>query len=237
MQRTVWFSSQFVVTPKMTSFKCVCFLLEFKLVNPVKGIVVAFCCLSSAIAWAHPVLQQENAGGEDGASVSFVKHVAPIIVAKCGKCHVASSKGKYGIASYDALMASDSISPNDPTDSSFIEVIESGEMPKGGLKVSDEELATLKKWISEGAKYDGDNKTKPLMEPRTGNSRQGGGRGRKGLGGSRLQAVEQNPQDVGDEGVAWYVTWETGLAEAKRSNRPIFFMSAAAQCSGVSGVF
>ncbi len=56
-------------------------------------------------------------------------------------------------------------------------------------------------------------------------------------GGNRLQAVEKNPQAVGAEGIAWYTTWETGLAEAKRSNRPIFFMSAAAQCSGVSGVF
>lgn len=46
-----------------------------------------------------------------------------------------------------------------------------------------------------------------------------------------------NPQAVGEPGIAWYTTWETGVAEAKRSNRPIFFMSAAAQCSGVSGVF
>ena len=51
------------------------------------------------------------------------------------------------------------------------------------------------------------------------------------------QSVAKNPQAVGEEGVAWYTTWDTALAEAKRSNRPIFFMSAAAQCSGVSGVF
>ena len=50
-------------------------------------------------------------------------------------------------------------------------------------------------------------------------------------------SVPDNPQAVGDAGVAWYTTWETGLAEAKRSNRPIFFMSAATTCSGVSGVF
>lgn len=50
-------------------------------------------------------------------------------------------------------------------------------------------------------------------------------------------SVPGNPQAVGDAGVAWYTTWDTGLAEAKRSNRPIFFMSAATTCSGVSGVF
>lgn len=49
--------------------------------------------------------------------------------------------------------------------------------------------------------------------------------------------VPDNPQAVGDAGVAWYTTWETGLAEAKRSNRPIFFMSAATTCAGISGVF
>ena len=108
-------------------------------------------------------------------------------------------------------------------------------MPKGKLKVTDGELETLKNWISQGAKFDGDNKEKPLIEP--GSAGRGQRGGRSGSGGSRLQAVDVNPQAVGDEGVAWYATWETGLAEAKRSNRPIFFMSAAAQCSGVSGVF
>jgi hypothetical protein len=49
--------------------------------------------------------------------------------------------------------------------------------------------------------------------------------------------VPDNPQAVGDAGIAWYTTWESGLAEAKRSNRPIFFMSAATTCSGISGVF
>ncbi len=49
--------------------------------------------------------------------------------------------------------------------------------------------------------------------------------------------VPDNPQAVGDAGIAWYTTWETGLAEAKRSNRPIFFMAAATTCSGISGVF
>ena len=49
--------------------------------------------------------------------------------------------------------------------------------------------------------------------------------------------VPDHPQAVGDAGIAWFTTWETGLAEAQRSNRPIFFMSAATTCSGISGVF
>ncbi len=49
--------------------------------------------------------------------------------------------------------------------------------------------------------------------------------------------VPEHPQEIGEAGIAWYTTWETGLKEAKRSNRPIFFMSAATTCSGISGVF
>lgn len=49
--------------------------------------------------------------------------------------------------------------------------------------------------------------------------------------------VPKNEQAIGDSGIAWYTTWESGLAESKRSNRPILFMSAATVCSGVSGVF
>lgn len=44
-------------------------------------------------------------------------------------------------------------------------------------------------------------------------------------------------QPVGESGVVWYATWDTAMAEAKRSGKPIFFMSAAATCSGISGIF
>jgi hypothetical protein len=55
--------------------------------------------------------------------------------------------------------------------------------------------------------------------------------------GPRPTDIAASPQPVGDAGVMWYTTWDTALAEAQRSNRPIFFMAAAATCSGISGVF
>lgn len=55
--------------------------------------------------------------------------------------------------------------------------------------------------------------------------------------GSRPIDIEASKQPIGEAGIMWYTTWETALAEAERSNRPIFFMSAAATCSGISGVF
>ncbi len=56
----------------------------------------------------------------------------------------------------------------------------------------------------------------------------------KGPRPNELGAVEL---PIGSEAVVWYSTWESALAEAKRSNRPIFFMAAAHQCGSVSGTF
>jgi hypothetical protein len=37
--------------------------------------------------------------------------------------------------------------------------------------------------------------------------------------------------------IAWYGQLKDGLAEAKRSNRPILLVSAAPQCQNVSGMW
>ena len=70
---------------------------------------------------------------------------------------------------------------------------------------------------------------------------QRGQRGQGQRGSTRQNGQDRigdsNPLAIGDSGVAWYTTWDTALKEAKRSNRPIFFMSAATTCSGVPGVF
>ncbi len=55
--------------------------------------------------------------------------------------------------------------------------------------------------------------------------------------GGRPTDIGASTQPVGDPGVMWYTTWDTAKAEALRSNRPIFFMAAAATCSNIPGVF
>lgn len=55
--------------------------------------------------------------------------------------------------------------------------------------------------------------------------------------GPRANELGASPHPIGAEGVVWYSTWDTALAEAKRSGRPIFFMAAAHQCGDVSGTF
>lgn len=56
-------------------------------------------------------------------------------------------------------------------------------------------------------------------------------------GGPRPSELGTSDLNPGEPGIAWYTTWESALAEAKRSGRPIIFVAAATQCHGVSGVF
>lgn len=92
------------------------------------------------------------AGGPQ--AVSFVKQVAPILVARCGGCHVTGKKGGFQMASYEGLMKTGAVQRGVGDASRLIEVIESGDMPRGGGKVPPDELATLKRWIDAGAACD-----------------------------------------------------------------------------------
>ncbi len=96
--------------------------------------------------------------------VSFVQHVAPILIAKCGNCHVNRSRGQFSAATYEALIASTTVTDGMADKSRLIEVIESGDMPKGGLTIEADELAVLKKWINAGAKFDGAQPSQDLPD-------------------------------------------------------------------------
>ncbi|TWT31686.1 c-type cytochrome domain-containing protein [Blastopirellula retiformator] len=91
-------------------------------------------------------------------NLSFTKHIAPVIVARCGNCHVSGARGGFSSSSYEVLMKGPAegvvIFPGQDG-SRFVEVIETGDMPRGGQKVSPAELTALKTWIKEGAKFDG----------------------------------------------------------------------------------
>jgi hypothetical protein len=100
----------------------------------------------------------------DMAVVGFKSDVAPILVAKCGNCHVNRNRGNFSAATFAALNGSTMIAFGIPQDSRLIEVIENGEMPKGGLEVEPNELELLKSWIQQGAKFDGDNPQQRITE-------------------------------------------------------------------------
>jgi mono/diheme cytochrome c family protein len=98
--------------------------------------------------------------GEPGApmGVSFTKDVAPVFVAKCGRCHVTGTRGGFNMGTYTALLkGSDTGKVLFPGQEggTLIESIESGDMPRGSGKVTEEELAKIKTWVKDGAKFDG----------------------------------------------------------------------------------
>lgn len=96
-----------------------------------------------------------------GKTVSFVKEIAPMLVKNCGGCHINRSSGNLNFATYPALMAGTGgtavvVSQRAGAASVLVEKITNGEMPPGNPNaVSDAEVATLVKWITEGAFYDG----------------------------------------------------------------------------------
>lgn len=101
-----------------------------------------------------------------GGDLRFTSDVAPILVSRCGQCHVRNARGGFSMKSYAALMrgprAGRVVFPGDVTASRLIETIETGDMPRGGGRVPPKELETLKAWVLAGAEFDGDDPTAPL---------------------------------------------------------------------------
>ena len=60
------------------------------------------------------------------------------------------------MATFKALMDSGQVVANDPVESRLIQVIDTGEMPPNGAKVSEAELNLLREWVKTGAKSDAD---------------------------------------------------------------------------------
>ncbi len=110
-------------------------------------------------------------------AVSFSKDIAPLLVRSCGGCHVTGKKGDFHIPTYAAIARSGVVQPGVGQASRIVEVIVSGDMPRGGGKVAAADLATLVKWIDMGAPYDGGDPTLPLAaiggRPQPGGNRAG----------------------------------------------------------------
>ena len=91
------------------------------------------------------------------AAVSFSRQVAPILAKSCGGCHVTGRKGDFQMASYEGLMRTGMVQRGAGQASRLVEVILTGDMPRGGGKVSSQDVATLIAWIDAGAACDAAN--------------------------------------------------------------------------------
>ena len=106
---------------------------------------------------AKPAAMAKNSAAP---GMSYARDIGPLLISKCGRCHSNDPKGGFSIISYASLMrGSDTgtvFKPGTGDGSTLIEILKSGDMPRGGGKLADEQIAMLTKWIDAGAPYDGD---------------------------------------------------------------------------------
>jgi len=108
--------------------------------------------LSILLALSAPL----SSGAEE--SLTFEKNVRPILKTHCFHCHGEDGETKGGL---DVRLArfllqggksGPAIQPGDAAGSHLVEMLQSGDMPKGKAKLRDAEIATIEQWISQGAK-------------------------------------------------------------------------------------
>lgn len=108
------------------------------------------------------------------APVSFKAQIAPILRAQCQFCHGAEeAKGDYRVDSYAEVMQALEDEPArvlaaKPDASLFVELLTTAEaderMPQKADPLPAKQIALIRQWIAEGAKYDGTDPKATLAE-------------------------------------------------------------------------
>jgi WD40 repeat protein/mono/diheme cytochrome c family protein len=122
----------------------------------VVSAIVALACAPSA-----PLLAAEP----NPPVVSFKRDVAPVLLTQCQQCHgPEKSKGGYRLDSFDRLLKPGSggdpaVSAGKPAASTLYTLLVAADpderMPKKADPLPKEQVATIKAWIAQGAKFDG----------------------------------------------------------------------------------
>ncbi len=103
----------------------------------------------------------------DSGAISFSKDIAPWLVEQCSRCHINAERGGFSLATFSTIVKGSKsgivLFPGDAIGSRLVETIETGDMPRNGNKVTPENLAKLKRWVKEGAKFDGPSPDAPLV--------------------------------------------------------------------------
>jgi hypothetical protein len=113
-----------------------------------------------------------KAGDDEPKPVSFVREVAPIVVARCQACHgPKKAESNYRLDSFSAMMqpgdfGTPPITAGDLENSDLHRLITAEDdqerMPNNGSRLSDSEIQIISNWIIQGAKFDGPDATAPL---------------------------------------------------------------------------
>jgi WD40 repeat protein len=106
------------------------------------------------------------------AEVSFSREIAPILLRRCAGCHGdRSNLGNYRVNTFlNLLKKGDSgipgVVPGKPAESSLFQRIETKDeyirMPQSDDPLEASQIALVRRWITEGAKFDGPNPSAPL---------------------------------------------------------------------------
>lgn len=101
----------------------------------------------------------DGPAGTKELPISFRAEIAPWLISACGNCHIDNRRGQLSLATYQDLITGAAsgvvLFAGSSRSSRIVDAIESGDMPRGGGTVSAEQLAALKKWIDQGARFDG----------------------------------------------------------------------------------
>ena len=96
---------------------------------------------------------------ETARTASFETAVAPILEARCAKCHNPNTKkGELDLSTATGIVRGGESGPvftaGDPKHSHLLELVEKGEMPKKGDPLSTVQIETIRNWIEAGAPFE-----------------------------------------------------------------------------------
>ncbi|MEA3212843.1 MAG: hypothetical protein QOE70_5900 [Chthoniobacter sp.] len=121
--------------------------------------------IAAAAAALGVVLRGAGLAAEPAKPVDFTLEVAPIFEARCVRCHnTTEKKGKFSLATAADVFTKRkgheaAVVPGDPGASLLVELItpprpsEDPEMPEEGDPLTAEQVALVRRWIEEGAKW------------------------------------------------------------------------------------
>lgn len=143
----------------------------------VTGFILVFAAQAIAKADAPRATEPDDAAATQAANdagtqpaanpgtVSFRRDIAPLLVEKCQACHGPDkAESSYRVDTFARLKTAgdNELAPftaGQPDDSELLRLIASDDkderMPKDGEPLSAEQIAAVKTWIAEGARFDG----------------------------------------------------------------------------------
>jgi hypothetical protein len=113
---------------------------------------------------------------DDGASkpVSFIREVAPVLVARCQACHGPKTmESNYRLDTFELMMKPGDfgvapIMAGDLENSQLYQLITAKDvherMPNNGGQLDDTDIQTIARWILQGARFDGQSASAPLRD-------------------------------------------------------------------------